>query len=289
MSFQYQILTRIIFRHTFFPDGRYYGFRLQAEAETLLNMKRLSLVFKQTPDGLILAYETGNGWNRSREDVLREPVTLYFRITNTEEQFLNYTAGLPDQIASCVLYLRNRRNTGTMDTMPGYLHENTEFSVKDILHNRRPEQGDAWDKEFFEKPFGWLEINLYPGLEEELLACFSSKATQWRYILASAYLQDLSDPAVIHKETKKAFKGPIWVQLPDKQRRMAFESTEPIPLSGKPEKSFQLVENFQPETGRYKVVISVLPNPDVRTISRVYSEESEGDATNNHKFSEIFI
>ncbi len=278
-----------MFRHSFFPDGRYLGFRLEPDPETQVQLKRLALVFKQLPDGFLLAFETGTGWNRSREDVLQESIPLYFRINNNDEQFFNYTSQLPDQIDSCVLFLRNRRGTGTMDTLPGYLHENTEFSVKDILHNRRPDQGDPWDRQFFEKPFGWLELNIYPGLEEELRACFISKATQWRYILASPYLQDLSDPAVIHKDTKKPFRGPVWVQLPDKQRRMAFESTEPIPLSGKSEKSFQLVENFQPDTGRYKVVIGVLPNPDIRMISRIHAEETGEEEVNDHKFSEIFI
>jgi hypothetical protein len=66
---------------------------------------------------------------------------------------------------------------------------------------------------------------------------------------------------------------------------MAFESKNAIQLSSKPEKVFQLVENYQPETGRYKVVLSVLPNPNVKLISSIHTETQN----TKNKFSEIFI
>lgn len=285
MEYRYTTLTTVQFRHGFFAGNRYTGFTVEPDAATLHQFKRLSILFKPAVDGFTLLFETGPGLERTRAVVLKEQMKFSFRINNSDPDFLNYTDGLPDNITDVVLFFQNRVPADPAQPGEGRLHENMVFSVKDILHNRLPENSESRDRVFFNKPFGWLEINLHEALEPLLTVSFKGKETLWRYILNSEHLQELTEPAVIHKDTKEAFEGPVWIVLPDGKKRMAFESRQMIPLSSKPEKVFQLVENYQPGSGRYKVVMSVLPNPNVKLISLIRSEKEN----NENKFSEIFI
>jgi hypothetical protein len=285
MSLKYEILTTVTFRHTYFNNNSYAGFTIVPDASTLHHLRRLSILFKPTPNGCNLLFEVDSNHPRTREEVLKEAVTFGFSIHNNDPDFVNYTEGLPGNIEKAVLFFRNNTAETAVISDNGLLHENPFFSVKDILQNKSPDKNNIHDKEFFSKPFAWMEIRLHKGLEKSLQVNFKGKETLWRYIINSEHLQELAEPAVIHKDTKEAFKGPVWIVLPDGKKRMAFESNKLIPLCSKPEKVFQLVENFQPGSAKYKVVLGMLPNPNVKLISLIRSE----DITQENKFSEIFI
>ena len=286
MSFRYEILTTVSFTHTYFNNNSYQGFAITPDTSTLHHFRRLSILFRPLPNGFSLLYEVDANNTRTREEVLKEQLVFGFAISNNDPDFVNYTEGLPVDIEKAVLYLRNSINEKkATDSEIGMMHENPFFSVNDILHNRSPDKDNIHDREFFAKPFGWMEIRLHAGLEKILQVNFRCKETVWRYIVSSDHLQDLTEPAVIHKDTKEAFSGPVWIILPDGKKRMAFESKKTIPLCSKPEKAFQLVENFQPGSTKYKVVLSVLPNPNVKLISLIQPQ----DVKQKNIFSEIII
>jgi len=286
MSFRYEILTTVLFSHTYFNNNSYRGFAVVPDTSTMHHLRRLSLLFKSLPNGFSLLYEVDANKERTREEVLKEPLVFGFTINNNDPDFINYTEGLPENIEKAVLYFRNKTGaTKTPENEAGLMHENPFFSVNDILQNRAPDKNNIHDRAFFSKPFGWMEIILHTALEKTLQVNFKGKETVWRYIINSDHLQELTEPAVIHKDTKEAFAGPVWLVLPDGKKRMAFESKNRIPLCSKPEKVFQLVENFQPGSGKYKVVLGVLPNPDVKLISLI----QPGDVKQKNIFSEIII
>lgn len=280
MDYRYHTLTTVRFGHTYFPDKSYRSFTVEPDAETQHHLRRLSILFKPTADGFTLLYETGPGLERERSDVLNEKLVLGFTVVNRDPGLLNYTEGLPEDIASTILYFRNDVSKTT-----GLLHVNTYFDAGETLQNQAPDKENPDNRSFFVKPFGFIRIALHEALEETLGVLFKGRETIWRYILTSEHLQDLSGPAVIHKETRQAFKGPVMIDLPDGTKRMAFESPTRLPLSSRAEKQYQLVENFDPASGRYKVVMSVLPNPDTRHISAIRDPEGRDAAI----FSEIFI
>ncbi len=279
MEQRFHILSNVVFRHTYFPDNTYTGFRIQPDANTLHHFKRLSLLFRPRIDGFSIIYETNAGLQRTREDILAEGLTFGFTITNHDPDLLSYTEGLPENMMDAVVYIRNNIQSGNL------LHTQPFISVGDILQNRPPSENNLHDREFFVKPFAWLELSLHAGLAETFYANFKGKETVWRYIINSDHLQDLSQPAVIHKDTKEIFKGPVMIRLPDGKERMSFESNGRIPLCSKPEKVYQLVENYNPASGKYKIVVSVLPNPNVKSISFI----PQNNADKQNSFSEIFI
>ena len=285
MSLRYEILSTVTFHHTYFNSNSYGGFVIVPDTSTLHHLRRLSILFKPTANGCNFLYEVDSNNPRTREELLSEKITLGFSITNNDPDFVNYTEGLPDNIEKAVLFFRNTITETAVANTIGLLHENPFFSVKDLLQNKTPDKNNIHDKEFFSKPFAWMEIRLHKGLEKTLEVNFKGKETLWRYIINSEHLQELTEPAVIHKDTKEAFKGPVWIELPDGKKRMAFESNKLIPLCSKPEKVFQLVENFQPGSAKYKVVLGMLPNPNVKLISLIRSE----DIKQQNNFSEIFI
>lgn len=282
MDYRYHTLTTVTFRHTYFAGNRYTGFVVEPDAETQHHFKRLSLLFKARPDGFTILYETGPGLERTREKVLEEGLVFGFVINNTDSGFVSYTDFIPVDISRTILHLRNQTKPGSGNE--GVMHADNYFTAKDTLQNQPPDEKNPDNRSFFVKPFAWMQIALHKGLEDNLVVNFKGKETVWRYILSSEHLFDLSEPAIIHKDTKEAFKGPVYVHLPTGEKRMAFESLKPLPLSNRSEKTYQLVENFQQGSSRYRVVISVLPNPDIRSISLI-----KGERDDENIFSEIFI
>jgi hypothetical protein len=65
---------------------------------------------------------------------------------------------------------------------------------------------------------------------------------------------------------------------------MAFKSKEPISFTQNSQKVFQLVDNYDADSGRYKVVMRALPSANPNYITLV-----EDKNTHNLNYSEIFI
>jgi hypothetical protein len=202
---------------------------------------------------------------------------LKFLVKNKDTAFFNYTGDFNTDISGSYFLFDNISSSPTRQK--GALHRGSIVGKEDI---RRVDAGHA---DFFVKPFGLIHIQLHQDLEESFKISFSSVSTYWCYLLTRNYLQELASPAIIHKETKQAFIGPEPVLLPDGKTALAFFSPMPIPHQERPVVSFQLVEEYDAETLKYKVVLPVLPGPDPHHISSLTTLA----APNGEHFSCIFI
>ena len=98
------------------------------------------------------------------------------------------------------------------------------------------------------------------------------------------HLQSLNSPAIIDNNGKEPFDGPEYLKFSGTQG-LAFRSKKAISFSETSVQNFQLVENFDIETGRYKVIMRALPkaNPELITLIK------EENTIANNNYSEIFI
>lgn len=136
------------------------------------------------------------------------------------------------------------------------------------------------------KPFALLDMHIHEQLEEKYVLRFRARSTFWKYILVSDHLRQLNKPAIVDTAGRPAFSGPENITLPDERAALVFASTSPIGFSEMPVHAYRLVENYEAETGKYKVVISTLPQADIHTLS---NGAKRTDSTDNTGFSEIFI
>jgi hypothetical protein len=147
----------------------------------------------------------------------------------------------------------------------------------------------------FEKPFAILDLLLQPGLEGNYQIAFQPPSTWWNYILVSDHLKELNNPAIINTGTKENFAGPSTIRLRDDRAGLSFVSPAPIGLKQEPAATCMLVENFDPATGKYKVVLPTLPGPDTRIVSGARGKpaartpDKPAAPGNPTFFSEIFL
>lgn len=163
------------------------------------------------------------------------------------------------------------------------LQQDKFVSEKDI-DNRK-----AFRNKYFSKPFAQVSLLLHSGLKENYTIQFAAKGTYWCYILLSAHVKELKNPAILNKSTKDVFAGPKLVTLPGNRKENAFVSNEPILLTSTPNRSFSLVENYEPGKDRHKVIISVLPNPDINHFSDIIMDKENATEENSMVKSDIIM
>ncbi len=230
-------------------------------------MRRYGLIFKSFPDHFTVMYDTElAGSARSREDVLKEDIRLSFRLNLSDLALYNYTGGLPFAINNSFFYFSNANADGSFKT--NTLHEDPFANTKDFI------ELSASGEQYFSKPFGHLDILFHPGLQKNMEIKFAAKAVYWQYILVSEHMKDLNAPAVFNKSTRQIFIGPETIQLPDDRTGIAFISEEPILLNSEPNRFFQLVENYESGSDKHKIIVDVLPNPDINIISQNFSTQN---------------
>jgi hypothetical protein len=260
-------LVQVQFRHGYF-SSRLCTVLLVTPSDTARRtMTDHGLWWKANPGGFTLLYDTLHaGAPRTRDAVLNDRIVLRWLIRLQDPYFYNYTAA-PAAIPSReILYFFNQPGA------PRLYAGNIPCG-------------------HFGKPFAILGLRLRPWTENNYHIEFQPQSATWRYILVSPHLQQLNNPAVINSVTRERFKGPSGIQLIDGRPALSFVSPAPISCSQRPAATCMLVENFDPATGRHKVIMPVLPVPDPRIISR-----SAATTTNNEtaagppdNFSEILI
>jgi hypothetical protein len=267
MNFKYDILFSVNFRHSYFKGEKFNGLTAVPSGETTVLMRRHGLIFKSFADHFTLMYDAEfAGSPRSREEVLQDDIMLSFRLNLNDLALYNYTGGLPTAINNSFFYFSNASADGSFKTIN--LHEDPFANTKDFI------ELSATDEQYFSKPFGHLDIVFHPGLEKNMEVRFAAKAVHWQYILVSEHMKELNAPAVFNKSTKQIFTGPETIQLPDDRTGIAFISEEPILLNSEPNRLFQLVENYESGSDKYKIIMDVLPNPDINIISQNFSTQN---------------
>ena len=268
MNFKYDILFSVNFRHTYFKGEKFNGINAVPLGETHVFIRRYGLVFKSFADHFTVMYDTEfAGSPRSRGDVLKEDIKLSFRLNLSDFALYNYTGGLPTVINNSFFYFTNTLDGGGFKS--NLLHHDAFANTKDFIE--LSESGE----QYFSKPFGHLDIVLHPGLEKNMEIKFAAKSVYWQYILVSEHMKDLNTPAVFNKSTRRIFIGPETIQLPDDRTGLAFISEEPIVLNNEPNRSFQLVENYEAGNDKHKIIMDVLPNPDINIISQNFSAQNK--------------
>lgn len=270
-------LTTISITHGYFAGNIPTVLVLEPDEATRHDMLRLGLMSRIQGNRLIIFYDAVfAGTPRTREQVLANTLQLRFTMQCTDPNFFGYTS-VPDlKPISNYLFLFTNQPIGTQnyrDSLQAnqYAGANELMALADM------------DQTFFSKPFGQVRVHLHAGLAEQLPISFQVNETYWRYVLTSPHLKELISPAIIHAETREAFIGPENLLLPDNREALVFRSAVPIPITALPNKNLQLVEHYEPETGKGRVVIGVMPNPAPGSYSMLGTHE-EGK-----KYSEVFL
>ncbi|WP_179412983.1 hypothetical protein HDF19_11305 [Mucilaginibacter sp. E4BP6] len=270
MQSAFDILVKVNCSHSYFYDGIFSGFSIKVTDGTNKILQNHDLIMRPFNGGFYILYDQNfAGTTRTREDVLNETLTLDFTLILTDPLFYNYTADAPVQIDQSIYFFNNSLN------LAGSLHTDDFVSENDV------QPLTYFTEQFFVKPFAKLILALNSGLQNEYTIKFNAKSTYWRYILMSNYLQELNNPAIIDADSTNAFGIPAKVNLPGNLQVNAFTSGDALPLSQRPAKAFQLAENYETSSSKYRVVIRSLPYPDISAISRLPNSSSN--------FSDIFI
>jgi len=268
----FSTLTKVNFNHSYFADGVLNALAVNVSDAASRQMNNNGLFLKPFKGGFYLLYdENFGGTTRTRESVLSEKLTLQLTLTLKDSLFFNYTADVPEQLSKSIYYFSNQTVSQT-----GLLHAGDFVSAKDIV------AVTDVDQQFFVKPFAILELALTPDLQSDCFIRFQSRSTYWRYILMSGHLQQLNSAAIIDGDGGSAFGESLNVTLPGNKQVKAFVSGSQMQLSQQPVKTFQLAENYQEGSLKYKVVIRALPQPDISAISNIPNH-------NSINISDIFI
>jgi hypothetical protein len=272
MQSSFEKLVTVVFEHDYFSQQRFTALEVNMLPDTRTSMVNHGLIFRRMPDGFSIFYDTEfAGSSRAKDSLLQEKITLSFSLSLTDAHFYNYTGQLPGDISQSVFYFSNNRAEPV-------LHARQWVSDQDV----RPAK--QFTRPSLMKPFGWLDVALHQQLAEKYVIRFQAKQTFWQYIVVSDYLKKLERLAVMDAQAKEVFNGPETILLPDNRNALSFISKTPIPLSDSGAKTFQLVENYDPGTGKGKVVHAALPRPDVQVISSAVRRTGADPF-----YSEIFI
>ena len=313
-----ETLVATQYRHGYFKNQLCPCLSVRPAGGGLREMINHGLMIRPGPGGFELLYDARHAGNqRTRVDILELDIVIRLLLRLDDPDFYNYTAPSPADIGKQVFYFYNRPHSS-------FLHADEQVSADDLFFfdRRRIDNppgafgprpgdsdlpGDKWilkspGKEIvlentegrtFEKPFAILDLLLQPGLEENYQIAFQPPSTWWNYILVSDHLKELNNPAIINTGTKENFAGPSTIRLRDDRAGLSFVSPAPIGLKEDPAATCMLVENFDPATGKYKVVLPTLPGPDTRIVSGARGKPATRDkpATPDSPtfFSEIFL
>lgn len=293
MNVYYDILFTVYYKHNYFISNKLQTFETCPTSRSAIDILRNGLLFKPFSYGFHILYETGLGnTKRTREQVLKEHVNLVFAIDNKDAFFYNYTTNFLGDTSKNIFVFKNKEGN--------FLHEKDVVSNSDIISVDTDEEefcgmdirqdnaiGYRNRHEFFQyKKFGFICIQLHEKLSTSLQIQFGAKATYWRYIIVSDYLQEFAELAIVHEHT--TFSIATNITLPDDRKAKVLTSNIEVQCAEKIDKGYQLIEYNDKERKRYKVIIPVLPNPTIGRISSVYTKE-EVAKTEKKEFSEIFI
>ena len=215
MNFKYDILFTVNFRHAYFKGGNFNGLNVVPLSETTLVMRNYGLIFKSFPDHFTVMYDTEfAGTARSREMILQEDITMNFRLNLTDFALYNYTGNLPSAINNAIFYFSNVAEDGSFKK--GTLHQEDFVSTKDFI------DAAATKDRYFSLPFGHVDLRFHQQLEKNMEIKFAARSVYWQYILLAGHMKDLNAPAIFNKSTRRVFKGPEIVYLPENRTGIAF-------------------------------------------------------------------
>jgi hypothetical protein len=278
MNYAFENLVSVNFYHSYFSGETFNGFTVEPSAETVRSLLNLGMLFKPFNGGFRILYDTAfAGSSRTRRQVLSENITCSFILRLNDPAFYNYTSPFGGDISRSMFHFHNFPRPGS--ERKGFLHQDNEVSPADLFALSH------FGKEYFVKPFARLDLQVNEEIEPAYSIRFKAKETYWRYILVSGYLNELNNPAILDSANSEAFHGPEKLPLSGKEI-LAFRSKTPLSFSQDNRNVFQLVDQYEAGSGRYKVVVRALPVADPNHITLV---GTGGDTKEHINYSEIFI
>ncbi|GGH69111.1 hypothetical protein HNQ91_002744 [Filimonas zeae] len=271
-------LVTCVYKHSYYNDGKLKTFRVFPGEDTAAWLVRNDVLFRQYEDRFTIYYNSlFHGRERSREELCTGDGTiLEFYLQNNDAYFAQYTEGVQTFTPGKALPVFS--NTYTT----GFLHGGEAVSGDALEYDSTVLQQLALANK---KPYACLRLHLTGDMQELYTIQFTAKATYWRYVLAAGHLQQLQNPAVIARQGAGVFTGPEWVNIPGKDKVVCFVSADKIVLSEIPKREWQLVEQYDAATGRFKVVKKTLPAPDISHISVL----DAADTFAIYNYSEIIL
>jgi hypothetical protein len=254
MSSHYNKLFQVRVEHKYFSNLRFTGFNFFPTAETRSLFLKYGLLLKLQPDGFMVSYAGEfEGAMRNRAAVLMKGLRLQISCQLTDTSFYQYTGNLPDVSVKKTFRFSNFDEKKQAVRKSDLLHL-SEFVAESEI--RQPAGSNKDD--------GYIEIYLDDHLEEDLYIRFLNRSTYWRYIIVSEHLQQSGNLAIVDMENKKLFSGPESVTLPDGLKGITFIADEPIAISQKTSRHFQLVADYDETTKHFeRVLIPQLPAPSL--------------------------
>ncbi|HTI08004.1 MAG TPA: hypothetical protein VL832_05595 [Puia sp.] len=274
MESRYELLVRVAYKHAFFFNRKFDRISTGPTADTQLVLMSNGLLFREDADGFRLLFDTlWAGGVREKNDVVQEGLPLLFQLTLNDPDFYFYTDLGEGVLTRAYFYLSNVSPAGEErpgSESSGVLHKGDFITDDDrVVFGKLP-------RHFSGRPFGWLQLVLNPKLKDSYEARWPVRSVYWNYIVVSKHLQELNKPAILDPVTKQVFAGPTPILLPDNRKALSFVSETPISFLAAENQLFQLVENFEEDSGKYKVVVSALPRADPGILSDVRTPASRG-------------
>jgi len=277
MRYAYEELVNVSFNHTYFASKVFAGLAFRPSSSTELLFLNNGLLFKSFHGGFRIVFDTNfNNSIRSREDLISDVLDCRFNATLSDNNFYNYTDIEGTDISKKVFHFCNTAAGDTLLKISVHSHDFvSESDLKPIAEFADP---------YFVKPFAILDLKLAQGLPESYSLNFKARETFWRYVLMNEDLQSLNNPAILDSTGSEPFEGPELLKFRGTSG-LVFKSKQAISLTERSIQNFQLVENYDAESGRYKVIIHSLPKANPEMITLIKSNNT----LENNNYSEIFI
>lgn len=269
MNVGFDILLQVTFLHSYFDNEIPNCFTVEPTAETFVTLRNHSIIFKNKGSGFTLVYESRNNLNTiTKDEITSLADKLTFAVKLKDDYFFNYTSVDSTNVANSIFYFHNNFETTDL------LHANEYVTEENLV------LAEEVSPQLFTKPFAIIELQLNKVKTDRYFIKFQEKSSYWRYLLVSDHFKMLTTPAVLNSMIP--FSGPKEITLPNNAKALSFESEVPISFKQRSDKQFQLVENYDTDAGRGKVVVKNLPHPNVRIISKLNTNQDK-------VYSEIII
>lgn len=269
-------LFGVNFIHEYFAAGVFTGLQAKPDRETAELLLKNGLLFKPGSSGFSILYDafyTGN--ERTLEEVQKNRLTLSFQLVLTDQHFYNYTTDFGADIGVFNFLFTNRPGINCPVEKGNSLHRDKYVSSKELTVKKDADAG----------LFGNIVITIDSSLQPDYYIRFAQKALYVRYFLVSHFYLSLNQPAIVDGSERYKFSDAAKVTLTNGAGAICFVCDNAIQFKNKQKSNFNLVENYEKETGKYKLVRSGLPLPDVRAVSKAL----ENDNNAGKFFSDIFL
>lgn len=269
-------LFTVSFLHEYFPTTGFTGLQVKPDNATANTILKNGLLFKQFKNSFTILYDKYFfGKDATLQDVLKNELTLTFLLKLDDPYFYNYTTDFGADINQLNFSFSNLPGMSCQKDKGTYLHRDDYASVKDLTLRSGEDTG----------LFGKITIAINKNLQQDYYIRFDQKETYLRYFLVSDHLQTLDKPAIIDSSNQQKFSEPSPVSMMNDKKAIAFTSEKAIRFNSNAKSNFNLVENYESNTGKFKLVRSSLPLPDIRAVSKTLSEDTKA----NKNFSDIFL